>query len=91
MKIARWLDHSTGETPHQEGKGHGRRLQTFEHLLDEIGRQQRQPQYAADVGLIDLLGRGDLGDGRVAAVLQHFAPAERPGDRLDHGVVDVAA
>ena len=25
------------------------------------------------------------------AVLQHFAPAERPGDRFDHGVVDALA
>src|SRR4029077_7682397 len=37
------------------------------------------------------VGRGDLPDGCVRAVLQHFPPAERLGDRLDHGVVDMAA
>jgi hypothetical protein len=30
-------------------------------------------------------------DGRGRAVLQHFAPAERTGDRLDNGVVEMEA
>ena len=33
------------------------------------GASRRQLQHAADVGLVDLLGGGDLPDGRVLAVL----------------------
>jgi hypothetical protein len=53
------------------------------------GASKVSPQDAAYVRFVDLLGSGDFRDGRVRAGLQHFPPAERPGDRLDHGVVDV--
>jgi len=33
--------------------------------------------------------RGDLRNRRMRAILKHFAPAERPSDDLDHGLVDV--
>ena len=39
---------------------------------------------------INVLGISDLRDGRMRTVLQHFAPAERPRDRRDYGIVDVA-
>jgi hypothetical protein len=47
-----------------------------------------QPQDAADVRFVNLLGGGDLRDGRVRVVLQLLPPAERPGDAF-HGVADV--
>lgn len=59
-----------------------RRLPPTQNRLDDVRRQQGQTQDATDVGRIDLLGGGDLCDGRVRAVLQHLPPAKRPGDRL---------
>jgi hypothetical protein len=50
--------------PHQYRQRYIRRLPAVENRLDDIGRQQRQPQDAADVGGIDLLCGGDLLDGR---------------------------
>jgi hypothetical protein len=62
-------------------------------LLDNVRRRQGQPQHAANIGLIiiDLVGGSDLRNRGMRAGLQHFAPPERSGDRLDHGVVEVAA
>jgi hypothetical protein len=37
-------------------------------------------------GLVDLFGVGNLANERVLAAFQHVALAERPSDRLDHGV-----
>jgi hypothetical protein len=45
-----------------------------------VSRRTR-PTDAAHVGLVDLLGGGEFRDGRVRAVLLHFAPAECLGDR----------
>jgi hypothetical protein len=76
---------------HQPRQRHLRRLPPTQNRLDDIRRQQGQPHDATHVGRIDLRGGGDFGDGRVRAFLQQLPPAECPGDRLDHGVVDPAA
>ena len=49
---------------HQHRQRHLRRLPPVENRLDDIGRQQRQPQHPADIGSIDVLGCGDFLDGR---------------------------
>ncbi len=68
-----------------------RRLPLIQNHLDNVARQQRQPQHTADVVLVDLLGVSDLANGGVVAALQHVAPAKCIGDCLYHGVVDVTA
>ena len=50
-----------------------------EDRLDDVRRQQRQPQDAADVALPDLLRLGDLGHRAVDAAVQQFMPP--PGAR----------
>jgi len=76
--------------PHQHGERPFHRLSPVENRLNNVRHQQRQPQHSPDLGLIDLLSGGNLRDDGVRAVLQHFAPSERPGNRLDHGVVDLS-
>jgi hypothetical protein len=49
--------------------------------------QQRQPQHTPDIGLTNFFGFGDLGDRRVRAVLQLFAPHATPGRSFDLGLV----
>jgi hypothetical protein len=56
--------------------------------LYDVGREQRQPQETADIGIVDPLGPGDLGDAGVGAVFDETLPAVRPGDCLEEGVVD---
>ena len=56
--------------------------------LDNVGRQQGQTEDATHVGLIEFLGCGDFRDGRMRAVLQHFAPTERPSDLTAEPVAD---
>jgi hypothetical protein len=65
------------------------RLSSTQYRLDNIRRQQRQSQDPTHVGLVDLLGISNLANGNVLTALQHVAPAERPGDSLDDGVVDM--
>ena len=51
------------KSPHPPVQLQPRRLSSFEDRLDNVRRQQRQPQHAADIGLVDLLGSGRFGDG----------------------------
>jgi hypothetical protein len=51
-----------------------------EEVLDQLRRQQRQPQHPADGGRVNLIRPGDLLDRRVPAGLQHLLPAEGAGD-----------
>src|ERR1700674_2353285 len=44
--------------------------------------------HAPHIRRVDLLGGGYLCDGRVRAGFEQLLPPERPGDRLDYGVVD---
>src|SRR5436309_3042509 len=59
-----------------------RRLPPAQDPLDDVRREQGQPQHATNVKLVDLLGSGDLRDGRVFAILQHLPPAGMPGRSL---------
>jgi len=61
----------------------------IEYRLHRRRSQQRQPQHPADVGRINLLGPGDLLNGRVPAGLQQLLPSERPGDGLHERAIDV--
>src|SRR3981189_1811562 len=47
---------------------------------DEVASYVQTLQDPPDIGLVDLFGDGDLGDGCVGAVLQHFPPAECRAD-----------
>jgi hypothetical protein len=53
--------------PHQYRQRHRRRLPPVQNRLDDVGREQRQPQDAADVG------RGDLGGGDFLGVCHNQA------------------
>jgi hypothetical protein len=46
--------------------------------VDNVGSQKRQSKDAANVGGIDLFGRGQLLDGPVGGGLQQLAPPEDP-------------
>ena len=75
------------EWPHDVVKRRWMLLAAIKDCLDDVGRQQRHLQYPADVGRVDLLGRGQLLNGAVGAGLQQFAPPECAGERLDHRVI----
>lgn len=46
-------------------------------------------KHTTNIRLVDLLSVGDFANGGVLAALQHVTPAERAGDRLNQGVIDV--
>jgi hypothetical protein len=60
---------------HQHCQSHLRRLPPIQDRLDDVRRQQGQPQDARHVGFVDLLGGGDFGDGRVGAILEAISRA----------------
>jgi hypothetical protein len=49
-------------------------MHSIQDGFDDVGSQKRQAKDAANVGRIDLLGRGQLLDGPVGADLQKFPP-----------------
>ena len=64
------------------------RLPPIYDRLDDLRRQQSQPQHAAHVGAVDLLRPGKLGDAAALPALQHPLPAKGARDRLHERVVD---
>jgi hypothetical protein len=74
-----------------------RPLQPFEHQrllrcpredrLDDVGRQQRQPENTTHVALRDVFGVADLADCGLDAVIEHPLPSPCPRKRLDEGAV----
>src|SRR5882757_5285828 len=56
--------------------------------FNDIRREQGQPQNATEIGVVDLLGLGQVGCGCVFAVLQHFALAMGAYDGLEQGMID---
>ena len=56
--------------------------------MNDVGRKQCQPQNAAHIRLIDLLGVGKFGDSEVHPAFQHAPPAMGAGKCLDDGAVD---
>src|ERR1700738_896557 len=67
--------------------GHSFRLPAIQNSFNNVRCQQRQPEEATDIAVIDALGPCQVGDRCVRALLQHFPPSEPPGNRLDHRVV----
>ncbi len=61
------------------------RLPPSQYCLNYFWCQQRQAQYSADVGGVDVLGVGDFFEGLVVAFLQRFLPAETMGKGLEQG------
>ena len=55
------------ERLHQDGQRYPCRLPPVQDRFNDVGREQREPQDAADVGSVDLLRRGDFLDGRERA------------------------
>lgn len=64
-----------GNTAHQVLELECLRLPAVEDRFDDIGREQGQAQDAADIGVVDLLGRGQLFDAAVGAILNQPLPA----------------
>ena len=54
----------------------------FKKHLDNVWRQQSQPQDPADVALRDVLSVANVADGGVDALVEHSLPAPRPRERL---------
>jgi len=67
---------------HQSRQRNLLRLPPVQDRLDDIWRQQREPQKARDIGRVDLLGRGQFVDRAVAPSFQHPAPSECTGQCL---------
>ncbi len=68
---------------HQHRERHLGRLLSTQDRLDDVRRQQGQPQDATHIGFIDFLGGSDLRDGRVRGVLQLLPPSRRCGRVVD--------
>ena len=60
----------------------------IEDRLDNLRRQQCQPQHPADIGCVHALSPSQLLKRGMHTSVQHLPPPERPRQRLDHGVVD---
>jgi hypothetical protein len=54
----------------------------------DVRLEQRQPEHAAEIQPVDLLGRGKLSDVAALSAIQQPLPAVRPGERLDERAVD---
>lgn len=65
-----------------------RRLPSIQIHLDDIRREQCEPQNPADVGSLDLLGGRQIGDRGALAAFQEPLPAIGQGDGLDHAVIN---
>jgi hypothetical protein len=61
---------------HQSRQRERGRVISIQDGVDNVGSQKRHAQDTADVGSVDLLGRGDFFDGAIYAGLQQLAPAE---------------
>jgi len=59
---------------HQPRQRDPLRLLPIQERLDDIRRQQRQPQQARDIGRVDLLGRGKNGSEVRGSISTHDIP-----------------
>ena len=59
---------------HQPRQRHCIRLPPIQDRLDDIRRQQREPQKARDIGRVDLLGRGKNGSEVRGSISTHDIP-----------------
>jgi hypothetical protein len=63
-------------------------LPPVQDSLDDIGREERQAQYAAQIGLVDLLSLGQLEERAKTATFNQPLPPVRSCERFDDGAVD---
>jgi hypothetical protein len=66
-------------------------LPPFQNSFEYLGREQAQAQYAAEIGFVDGLSRGEVSDRGVVSRFQHLAPAMGAHDRLHQRAVDPRA
>ena len=78
-----------GKRLQQSRPRHFLSLRPVQDRLDDVRREQRQPQDAGHVGGRDPLALGEFVDGDEFPGLQHPLPAEGAGQRLDEGSVGV--
>jgi hypothetical protein len=76
---------------HQRRQTHSLRLPPVQDRLDDLRRQQGQPEDAAEIGPVDLPGLGKLRDAAALTALQHMLPAMRAGEGHDERAVDARA
>ena len=76
------------EWGHQLLERQMRRLATIQNCIHDVRRQERQPDYPANKRCSDPLRSSDLIQTPVGPVFQQPLPPKRPGNRLDHRIVD---
>ena len=54
------------------------RLPAVRDCRDDLWRQELEPQHTAEIGPVDLLGRGQFGDAGALAAFEHALLAMRP-------------
>lgn len=66
-------------------------MPSIENRLDNVGCQQCQAQDPAEIGPVDFLGGGQIGDGRKSAAFEEVFPAVIARQGLDQSAVDARA
>ena len=66
----------------QLAQGQAIRLIALDYRLDDVGREQAQPQETRNVGVVQAEVRRHLADGGMAAVFERLLPAMRTPHRL---------